>query len=235
MKRDIYQELYSWKQRPDRKPLILNGARQVGKTTAIKTFAAEVFDDVLFLDFEEDKSLADHFVSLKPERIIESLSVQFARTITPGKTLLVFDEIQACPEALNSLKYFCEQMPELAVISAGSLLGVAIDNTGFPVGKVNMLNLYPLSFFEYLDAIDKTTWREHLENLKNLKAIPNSLHEELLRELRFYMMVGGMPEAVGSFIKNRDLNQVREIQKNILAAYELDFAKHAPKSMLMRI
>ncbi|MDF1795600.1 MAG: AAA family ATPase [Coxiellaceae bacterium] len=235
MQRDIYHNLLKWKNKKDRKPLVLKGARQIGKTHIIKAFAKAEFEHVLFLDFEENKLLSSFFEQLTPKRIIENLSAHFGQAIDPANTVLIFDEVQASPEALNSLKYFYEQMPEQAIIAAGSLLGVKINNTGFPVGKVNFLSMYPLSFFEYLDATGHSSWRQYLEKAKPTEQVPEAMHQELQRELRYYLMVGGMPEAVNAYISSGDLVEVRQVQKDILAAYQIDFAKHAPKGDVMRI
>ncbi|MDF1759503.1 MAG: DUF4143 domain-containing protein [Coxiellaceae bacterium] len=235
MQRDIYSNLLKWKNKNGRKPLVLNGARQIGKTHIIKAFGKAEFEHVLFLDFEENKLLSSFFEQLTPKRIIENLNAHFGRVIDPTNTILIFDEVQASPEALNSLKYFYEQMPEQAIIAAGSLLGVRINNTGFPVGKVNFLSMYPLSFFEYLDAAGHSSWRQYLEKAKPTEQVPEAMHQELLRELRYYMLVGGMPEAVNTYINSGDLTEVRQVQKDILAAYQIDFAKHAPKGDVMHI
>lgn len=235
MQRDIYSNLLNWKNKKGRKPLVLQGARQIGKTHIIKAFAEAEFEQVIFLDFEENKLLSSFFEKLTPGRIIENLNAHCGRVIDPTNTILIFDEVQASPEALNSLKYFYEQMPEQAIIAAGSLLSVKINNTGFPVGKVNFLSMYPLSFFEFLDANGHGTWRKYIEKATAKEAIPEAMHQELLRELRYYLLVGGMPEAVNAYIKSGDLTEVRQVQKDILAAYQIDFSKHAPKSDVMHI
>lgn len=231
--RDLYQKLLAWKQSPFRKPLILKGARQVGKTHLLKQFANE-YAHSLYINFDEFPNLSAHFShSLSASRIIENLSIEFNHKIEPHHTLIIFDEIQECPEALNSLKYFAENAPEYHIVAAGSLLGVSLATGGFPVGKVDFITLYPLSFFEFLSAQDKPLWRKACED--NINSITASLHADLSRLFRFYMMIGGMPEAVDRYLKTQDLNAVRDVQKSILSAYELDFSKHAPSAQIMRI
>ena len=237
MKRDIYQKLQAWKDSARRKPLILNGARQVGKTYALNHFGEQVYENIVYLNFEKDKSLASYFGdSIEPHRIIHFLSLHAKATISPEKTLLIFDEVQECPRALNSLKYFCEEANEYHVAGAGSLLGVKTAHTdGFPVGKVNFLHLYPLNFFEFLSALGEEKLRLHLEGLIHIEPIPVPLHEKLIELLKTYFYVGGMPEAVAEFSSNRNYSTVREIQLEILDAYERDFSKHAPPNQFMKI
>lgn len=237
MKRDIYQKLQAWKASDRRKPLILNGARQVGKTYALKYFGRTSYENLVYLNFEKDRTLAAYFEdSIEPHRLIRILSLHTKATITPEKTLLIFDEIQECPRALNSLKYFCEEANEYHVAGAGSLLGVkAVHTEGFPVGKVNFLDLYPLNFFEFLSAVDEEQLRLHLEALTQIEPLPSPLHEKLIELLKSYFYVGGMPEAVAEFAANRHYSNVRDIQLDILDAYERDFSKHAPPNQFMKI
>jgi predicted AAA+ superfamily ATPase len=237
MKRDIYQKLQAWKSSSRRKPLILNGARQVGKTYALNYFAGQAYENAVYLNFEKDKSLSAYFEdSIEPHRIINFLSLHTKATITPEKTLLIFDEVQECPRALNSLKYFCEEANEYHVVGAGSLLGVKTKHTGgFPVGKVNFLDLYPLNFFEFLSALGEEKLRLFLEELTHAEPIATPLHEKLIELLKIYFYVGGMPEAVSEFSLNRNYSAVREIQLEILDAYERDFSKHAPPHQFMKI
>ena len=237
MKRDIYQKLHVWKNSARRKPLILNGARQVGKTYALNYFGAKAYENVVYLNFEKDKNLAAYFEEcIEPKRVIHFLGLHTKAIISPEKTLLIFDEIQECPRALNSLKYFCEEANEYHVVGAGSLLGVKTAHTdGFPVGKVNFLHLYPLNFFEFLSALDETALRLHLEKLTCIEPLPAPLHERLIELLKTYFYVGGMPEAVTEFSSNRNYSTVREIQLEILDAYERDFSKHAPPNQFMKI
>jgi len=237
MKRDIYQKLLAWKASKNRKPLILKGGRQVGKTFLLKMFGRQEYQAWLYLNFEEDPALAGLFSEkLTPSVILGNLTAYFEQDIHPAKTLLIFDEIQECPSALNSLKYFQEQANEYHIVSAGSLLGIKLKRSkGFPVGKVDFLDLYPLSFFEFLDAIDKSKLREFLMNNKTLEPFALPLHEELNSLLKKYLYIGGMPEAVKRYADTDNLLEIKSVQKAILDAYELDFAKHAPKEQIMKI
>ena len=236
MQRDVYTELLKWQSSSRRKPLILRGARQVGKTYLLKQFARDAYDNHIYINFDQHGNVADYFhQDLDPHRIIHALATYFGIEITPGKTLLIFDEIQECPEALNALKYFAEEANAYHIAAAGSLLGVTLAEAGFPVGKVTFLDVYPLSFPEYLTAIGKAHWREALETTSDIAPFPEALHQSLLQVLRLYLVVGGMPEAVSVYIESQDLHAVRDVQKNILAAYQLDFAKHAPKQEVMKL
>lgn len=237
MKRDIYSQLEAWKISPRRKPLVLNGARQVGKTHALKHFGATSFEKMAYLNFEKDAKLCDYFEgTLDPKQLIKTLGIHAGISIESKNTLLIFDEIQQCPRALNSLKYFYEETPEYHLVAAGSLLGVKTSQEeGFPVGKVNFLHLYPLSFFEFLDASNNQQLRTFLEEYESLKPIPSPLHEKLITLLKYYLFVGGMPEAVANYVQHDDVNSVRDIQEEILNAYERDFAKHAPVEEIMKI
>lgn len=237
MERNLYPKLLNWKQSQGRKPLILRGARQVGKTHLLKTFGAREYESVAYLNFEDDPHLGDFFAgSLKPEKILDQLRIYLDIPIEANKTLLIFDEIQECAHALNSLKYFCENAPQIHIIAAGSLLGIKMANDkGFPVGKVNFADLYPLTFFEFLNAIGKNTLSNFLANTKAFSAIPNPIHEETLALLKKYFYIGGMPEAVAKFINTQNMREVRVVQKEILDAYELDFAKHAPSQQVIKI
>lgn len=237
MKRDLYQQLEKWKNSTRRKPLILNGARQVGKTYALKYFGKTSYEKTAYLNFERDEKLAQYFErTLDPKQLINILRIHTETEIDPHNTLLIFDEIQKCPSALNSLKYFCEEANEYHVAAAGSLLGVkTAGEKGFPVGKVNFLNLYPLTFFEFLSALGQEKTRHFLEGYNTYEPIPNPMHEKLIQQLKYYFYVGGMPEAVAEYAKTEKLNIVREIQLEILNAYEKDFAKHAPPHEIMKI
>jgi len=172
--------------------------------------------------------------NLNPDRIIKDLEIYLKQTITPEDTLLIFDEIQECPNALNSLKYFCEKRNDFHIASAGSLLGVKLTK-GFPVGKVNFLDLSPLTFFEFLDAVGESKLRNLLEELKKAKAILEPFHARLTKLLKYYLIIGGMPEAISEYIKHESFESVREVQKEILNTYTLDFAKHAPPEDVMKI
>lgn len=237
MERNIYHSLEQWKKSDRRKPLILNGARQVGKTHALRRFAERSYTHYLYLNFEQNPKLCSLFEnSLDPSDLIPILEIYSKQKVRERETLIIFDEVQDCPRAINSLKYFCENTPELHIAAAGSLLGVRTANTaGFPVGKVNFLHLYPLSFFEFLSALGEQGLREYLEKLNEMTPLPELLHDKLLDILRTYLYVGGMPEAVAHYVEHKDLIEVREIQKEILTAYERDFAKHAPATQLMKI
>lgn len=237
MKRDIYTSLEEWKRSKRRKPLILNGARQVGKTYALKHFGKTSYEKTAYLNFEKDEKLSQYFEgTLDPIEIIKILSIHTEIDIEPNNTLLIFDEIQNCPKALNSLKYFCEEANEYHVVAAGSLLGVkTAGEKGFPVGKVNFLHLYPLTFFEFLSALGQEKTRLYLEEYHTYEPLPNPMHEKLIQLLKLYFFIGGMPEAVAEYAKNEKLNTVREIQLEILNAYEKDFAKHAPAHEIMKI
>jgi uncharacterized protein len=237
MKRDIYKLLEDWKRSARRKPLVLNGARQVGKTYALKHFGKTSYEKMAYLNFEKDEKLGQYFEgTLDPKQLVKILSIHTGIEIEPHHTLLVLDEIQECPKALNSLKYFCEEANDYHVVAAGSLLGVkTAQEKGFPVGKVNFLHLYPLTFFEFLSALGHEKIRIFLEEYQIDEPIPNPLHEELIQILRMYFFIGGMPEAVAEYSKTDNLTVVREIQMEILNAYEKDFAKHAPQNEIMKI
>lgn len=237
MKRDIYKSLIDWKNSSRRKPLVLNGARQVGKTYALKHFGKECYKNCVYLNFEKDELLSKYFeTTLEPRELLRVISIHKECEIIPNETLLIFDEIQSCPRALSSLKYFCEEANDFHVASAGSLLGVkTAGEKGFPVGKVNFLNLYPLTFFEFLEVSRHEKLREYLEEYKSFEPLPIPLHEQLLNLLRLYFYIGGMPEAVAEYIKSEKLNLIREIQEEILSAYEKDFIKHAPAQEVMKI
>ena len=235
MKRDILEKLEHWSRQKDRNPLIINGARQVGKTYAIKRFA-EQYNDSLYINFEEAPELIPYFdANLSPKHILSQLAVHFGRPINED-CLLMYDEIQACPRAVTSLKYMQEEMPGLPVIAAGSLLGVKLkrENVSFPVGKVNFLDMYPLTFFEYLDAIGKNEWRRHLEGNKG-KEIAAPLHESLLAELKNYLCIGGMPGVVKGYIDSGNILSCREKQLEILRTYTLDFSKYAETNEVMKL
>lgn len=238
MKRDIYKKLEEWKASPRRKPLILNGARQVGKTYALRHFGRTSYEKYVYLNFEKDEKLSQYFEgTLDPKQIIQILAIHSNMEIDAQNTLIIFDEIQNCPKALNSLKYFCEEANEYHITAAGSLLGVktAGGEKGFPVGKVNFLHLYPLTFFEFLSAQNHEKLRHFLEEYNTFEPIPNPLHEQLLQLLKLYYFIGGMPEAVAEYAKHQNLKVVREVHLEILNAYERDFAKHAPPQEIMKI
>lgn len=237
MKRDIYKDFEKWKKSHRRKPLILNGARQVGKTYSLKYFANNFYKKTAYLNFEKDEKLYQYFkTTLDPKQLIKMLSIHTQVDIEPKNTLIIFDEIQESPEALNSLKYFCEEANEYHIATAGSLLGIkTAQEKGFPVGKVNFLTLYPLSFFEFLSAIKYEKLRSLLENHFSFQPIADPLHEKLIRLLKLYLFIGGMPEAVYEYAHHENLNEIRDIHLEILSAYEKDFAKHAASHEIMKI
>lgn len=237
MKRHVFNALNCWKNATERKPLILMGARQVGKTYILKAFATEAYENCVYLNFEDKPALKSLFdADLTPQRLISVLSIETGLPIIPGKTLIFLDEIQECPNALISLKYFNEKANEYHVCAAGSLLGVKLLNTsGFPVGKVNFLTLYPMNFLEFLEALEESTLKNYLLDVSAIKPLPEIFHEKLMNYLKHYFYIGGMPEAVNQWIKTQDYEQVRVTQQNILKAYTLDFSKHAPPDLIMKI
>ena len=236
MQRFIMEELIKWKNSKDRKPLILKGARQVGKTYILKDFGSKYYDNVAYFNFDHDDGLASLFLNTKdPKRIIEQLSLVNGRKINPVSTLIIFDEIQECPNALNSLKYFCEEAREYHVVCAGSLLGIRLSKTSFPVGKVDFLNLYPMTFSEFLIADDSENLVEVMRKTSEIVNIPKIFEDELIEKLKTYYIVGGMPEVVYSWVNDKDIEKVNKIQHNILSAYENDFSKHTVASEANKI
>lgn len=229
MKRDIYSKLLKWKSAFGRKPLLLRGARQTGKTWLLKAFGKAEYESLVYLNFEEDPNLKGFFSGrVRPAEILENLSLYTGKNIRPGRDLIVFDEIQASDGALKSLKYFFENAPEFHVAGAGSLLGISLSGPGaFPVGKVNFLDLYPLTFLEFLTAIGAERLRQYLAEMTDPLPLADPFHQELISKLRTYYFTGGMPEAVEHYAKTGDLTNVRKIQSDILTAYALDFAKYA--------
>jgi predicted AAA+ superfamily ATPase len=230
MQRDLYRQLCDWKASPRRKPLVLRGARQVGKTHLLKEFGRCEYESLAYFNFEEDPRLKGFFTGrLEPTALVEALGLYRKATIRPGRDLIFFDEIQACNEALNALKYFQEDAGDFHIAAAGSLLGVKLSQPmSFPVGKVNFLDLRPMSFPEFLDAVGESRYRGLLDGKSDAEPFLEAFHGELAALLKHYFFVGGMPEAVQCFAETRDLSGVRAIQKEILDAYVLDFAKHAP-------
>ena len=235
MYRIAIEKLLKWKESKRRKPLIIEGARQVGKTWLMKEFGRLYYTDTVYINFDSNSRMAELFASdLDTERLIMGLELYSGQKIDPDHTLLIFDEVQEVPRALSSLKYFYENAPEYHIVCAGSLLGIALhEGTSFPVGKVDFLKLYPLSFKEFLMATGKERFAELL-NKQDHQMIA-SFKQTYIDALKQYYFVGGMPEAVQSFAENMDFNEVREIQKRILAAYEQDFSKHAPNEIVPKI
>ncbi len=240
MRRHFDAYLRAWRQRADRKPLVVKGARQTGKTFVLTQFGAAEYAAVHALNFEADPRLATIFEgTLDPVRLLRDLALlgKFdPEGALAGTALIFFDEIQACPRALTSLKYFAEQLPAAHVVAAGSLLGVELSRAAsFPVGKVQLHTLHPLDFFEFLDATGREAYRVRLEELSAIEPLPAGMHAELIAALREYLVVGGMPEAVAAFGDSHDFHRVRTIQQDIVAAYRLDFAKHAPPALVPRL
>jgi predicted AAA+ superfamily ATPase len=237
MKRDIYKKMLEWKSSKRRKPLLLRGARQVGKTYTLKQFGDKEYDNVAYFNFEENPALDDFFQEkLDPRAIIANLSLYIDREIKPGNDLIIFDEIQEANHALNSLKYFTEKAGEYHIATAGSLIGIKLSRPrSFPVGKVNFLNMYPLTFLEYLDAIGKSGLRQLIETKEDFTSFLQAFHNELIEWLRKYFFVGGMPEPVKHFIETGNLTEVREIQNEIINSYLLDFSKHALTSNIPKL
>lgn len=235
MKRDIYNSLKVWKNSASRKPLILNGARQVGKTYIIKEFGQAEYPKMVFFSLDRDETARGVFAkNSSPASIILSLSAISGLNITPHDTLIFLDEIQECPEAHTALKFFCEEANEYHIIVAGSLLGVSLhENASFPVGKVDMLRMYPMNFAEFLDAMGHEQMADILRegNVEIVSSISKS-YEDYLRQ---YYYVGGMPGVVKSYVKDKDIVKTRELQKQILFDYQRDFSKHAPVKQVPRI
>ena len=236
MERFITKKLVEWKNSKDRKPLILKGARQVGKTYILKEFGKNNYENIAYFNFDHDDNLAELFKNTKnPKRIIEQLSLVDGKKIMPQKTLIIFDEIQECPNALNSLKYFCEEANEYHVACAGSLLGIRLSKTSFPVGKVEFLNLYPMTFSEFLLADNSENLVEVMRQTKEVKPILEIFATQLTEKLKTFYIIGGMPEAVYSWVTDKDIEKVNKIQKNILDSYENDFSKHTDISEANKI
>ncbi len=235
MLRNVYSFLVNWKNRVGRKPLIIQGARQVGKTWLMKDFGQKEFKQTAYFNFENTKELQAIFKrSFNTQQIIIALNILVGFNIQPNETLIIFDEIQFCPEALSSLKYFQENNPEYCILAAGSLLGVAIhQGISFPVGKVEFLTLHPFDFNEFLMAMRKENLLDALQNGDH--SIVEIFKDQFVELLKQYYFIGGMPEVVRQFVVNNDYQEARAIQENILSAYENDFSKHAPIQQLPRI
>lgn len=235
MYRFAIERLYKWKQSKHRKPLIIEGARQVGKTWLMKEFGSKAYENTVYINFDSNSRMAELFASdLNTDRLVMGLELYAGHKIDAENTLLIFDEVQEVPRALSSLKYFYENAPRYHIICAGSLWGIALHGgTSFPVGKVDFLKLYPLSFREFLMATGNERFAEQLD--KQDYEMITSFKQTYIDALKHYYFVGGMPEAVVNFSENKDFNEVREIQKRILAAYEQDFSKHAPYEIVPKI
>ena len=230
MKRIAIQKLIEWKNSEERKPMVLKGARQVGKTWLMKEFGQNFYESYVYFNFDEEEELKSIFETNKnPYRIIELLSMIAGKKIEPETTLIIFDEIQECPEALNTLKYFKEKANNYHVIAAGSLLGTLLAKPkSYPVGMVNLLNIYPLTFDEFLEAVDPTLYT-YYESINKEQQIEDFFHSRLLEVYNNYLIIGGMPECVSSWLKYKDPAKVSQIQHELVEVYENDFSKHNGK------
>ena len=230
MKRNALEFLMQWKSSEDRKPMVLKGARQVGKTWLMKEFGRTAYDSFVYFNFDEEDELKSIFeVNKNPQRIVELLSLIAGKKILPEKTLIIFDEIQECPPALNTLKYFKEKANDYHVIAAGSLLGTLLATPkSYPVGMVNLLDIYPLTFDEFLDATDPILYT-YYESIQKEQEIEEIFHKRLLDAFNNYLIIGGMPECVSSWVKYKDPAKIREIQRELIEVYENDFSKHNGK------
>lgn len=243
MQRDILDTLLAWKNSPYRKPLLLQGARQVGKTWALQEFGRLHYQNVAYVSLEEfapghPSEYASIFETSKdPKRIISNLGFALGEPIHPETTLIVLDEIQDCPSALGSLKYFCEEAPEYHIACAGSLLGVSLasKNHVFPVGKVDFLKMYPLTFSEFLKAADVSNLSEYAANIQEIVPTPAVIENAFIEHLQRYFACGGMPEAVLRWVQTKDMASVQQVQRNLLEGYERDFAKHGGESLFAKL
>ena len=237
IEREIINQFRAWKEAPVRKPILLKGARQIGKTWAMETFGKECFKYCVKFDFDRQQELKSVFQTSKdPQRLIKELALYCEQPIIAGETLMIFDEIQECEEALNSLKYFCDDAPEYHIIAAGSLLGVAVKRRKMtvPVGKVRIIDMHPITFKEFLRASDANTY-DYIESLDEIRHLPEIIMNKLRTEYRRYQVSGGMPEAVVALLENQGIGAVEAILQDILDLYELDFAKYAAPREIPRI
>ncbi len=241
MQRILFSELQEWKKKPKRKPLILGGARQVGKTYLLKEFGRQCFSKTHYLNFEKAKKAPALFEEdLDPKVLFQKLNFFFQTSIDIHHDLVIFDEIQECPRALTSLKYFAEEMPQLALCTAGSLLGVHLGPVSFPVGKVDMLHLYPMTFIEFLIALNEEQSLEYLKSVPLTKALPEIVHSHLWDRLKWYFITGGLPEVVDIFRSLKEnlfeaFQAVRRLQRELIIAYHADMAKHSGKVNAMHL
>lgn len=235
MERNLFIKLEQWKNKKKRKPLIIQGARQVGKTWIMKEFGARYYKDTIYINFDNNETMKKMFeIDFDISRIISSIKIEYGKSFDPENTLIIFDEIQEAPKALAALKYFYENAPQFSIMAAGSLLGVALhQGTSFPVGKVDFMHLYPLNFYEFVCALGENQLAQLLESgdYEMINAY-STKYTELLKK---YYYIGGMPEVVQTFIDTDDFYEVRDVQKNLLKYYEEDFSKHAPKEVVPRI
>lgn len=237
IKREIIDKFKAWKDSPKRKPILLKGARQIGKTWAMEKFGDECFEYCVKFDFDRQPELKSVFQATKePKRILKELAIYCDSPIIAGKTLIIFDEIQECEEALNSLKYFYEEAPQYHLIAAGSLLGVAVKRRGMtvPVGKVEVVRMYPVTFKEFLLSDDSSTYN-YISSLDTVSNLPEIILNKLRTEYRLYQVCGGMPEAVATLLNNEGVAAVESVLQDILDLYELDFAKYAEPREIPRI
>ena len=230
MERTLIGELVEWKNKPSRKPLILKGVRQCGKTYLLKDFGKRYYEETAYFNFEETEALKSVFEKdYDTKRILFELGLHTGKTIQPGTTLVIFDEIQECGRAITAMKYFCENAPEYHIVCAGSLLGIALQKQlSFPVGKVDFLTLYPMSFQEYLRAGNAETLADYIQNYKKGVTLPEVVSDKLETLLKQYYVTGGMPEVVETWFRTNSIEQMENVQQAIINSYELDFAKHAP-------
>ncbi|MBO4459879.1 MAG: ATP-binding protein [Clostridiales bacterium] len=235
MERFLMTDLKAWKENKRRKPLILWGARQVGKTWLMKEFGKRYYRNTVYISFYNNRRMAELFESdYDAERIVEAIELIEHVKIEPGNTLIIFDEVQEAPKVVESLKYFCEEAPEYHIVAAGSLLGVALHkDISFPVGKVNELRLFPMNFREFMQAMGEKKLLDYLEDITDTKV--KDFANEYRELLKIYMCVGGMPEVVAAYVEDRDLKEVRQLQNDIISQYEGDFGKHAGPAELTRI
>lgn len=233
------RQLIKWKDSPDRKPLLLTGVRQCGKTYICREFGERFFEDVAYYYFEGNKGLASIFdYDFDVDRILDELgNVVRGKEIVPGRTLVIFDEVQACPGAITALKYFCENRRDLHIICAGSLLGVAVkrDNISFPVGKVDRLRMYPMTFSEFLRADGGEAVYNGVQRYEKGRELPELYTMALEKALKYYYIVGGMPEVVAKWVETHNFEKVEKLQDNILQDYSSDFAKHAPRTDIPKL
>lgn len=234
--RKIQRKLTAWKEASDRKPLILQGARQVGKTWLLTHFGDSAFENVAYFNFEKQPDLKQFFENTKDvTQIVRNLSLVYGQSLIPQKTLIIFDEIQECNDALNSLKYFCEDAPGYAVAGAGSLLGVTMSRgNSFPVGKVDFLHLNPVCFSEFLSAADPKLF-DYLEGIDRIEPLPDIFFHPLIEKLKMYFICGGMPEAVVALLEKQDMAKTQQVLQDIINAYSLDFSKHAENKDIPKI
>ena len=235
MFRYIKEKLIEWKNDENRKPLILKGARQVGKTYILKEFGNEQYENTAYFNFDHDDNLKELFKNTKnPKRILEQLIFASGSVINPGTTLIFFDEIQECPDALNSLKYFCEEANQYHIVCAGSLLGIKLSHTSFPVGKVDFLEMYPMTFTEFLIADGCQNLVDYMNSVTKIEKIPDIIYDQLNEKLKSYYIIGGLPEVVNIWVTTKNIEKVNTIQNQILNGYENDFGKHSDEVNINR-